>query len=101
MTKYFTTPDEVELCLGYTFTADQREMVLNYLVTGTRPPAGCYVCSEGYIRAITGEIDAYEIKIDNGEAVWPYHQVLSGIVPVELQSSDATQAEQRVLASSS
>lgn len=89
MAKYFSNVDEVELCLGYTFTPEQYELVGIYLFTGKRPEAnGCWTCTEGYIRMITGEIDQYELAIERGEAIWPYQQQLHGMTPPELQSSE-------------
>lgn len=72
MTKWFTNVDEVEYYFGLTFTPDQAEMVWTYLTTGVRPPAGCFVCSEGYIRRLTGQIDQYERQFTNGERKWVY-----------------------------
>ena len=76
MARYFKGVDEVEFCLGYTFTPEQYELVGIYLFTGQRPEAnGCWSCTEGYIRKITGEIDAFEDRIERGEEVWPWPQL--------------------------
>lgn len=75
-TRYFKSVDEVELCLGLTFTPGQTEMVFTYLLLGVRPEAGnCYGCTPAYIRTVTGKIDRYEDAIDRGEAVWPYQSL--------------------------
>ena len=74
---WFKNYEEVEFVLGYTFTPEQKELVSIYLFTGIRPDNdGCWVCTKGYIRKITGEIDAYETLLDNGEATWPWERTV-------------------------
>lgn len=72
-TKYFKSFEEVEYVFGLTFTPEQIELVQVYLFTGIRPDnAGCWTCTPGYIRKITGRIDQYEIDIDEGKETWPF-----------------------------
>lgn len=56
----FTTADEVEFIFELTLTAGQRTMVNTYIATGNRPAPGCDWCDEGFVRRLTGRMDAYD-----------------------------------------
>jgi len=72
-TKYFRSYEEVEYVFGLTFTPEQIELVQVYIFTGIRPDnAGCWTCTPGYIRKLTGKIDQYEIDLEAGRETWPW-----------------------------
>jgi hypothetical protein len=63
----FSSADEVEFVFEITLTSNQWLMVQNYIIYDVRPPAGCGVCDEGYIRVLTGRMDEYVKPAD-----WPW-----------------------------
>jgi hypothetical protein len=56
----FTTADEVELTFKITLTGNQWLGIENYIRHGVRPDAGCSWCDTGFIRELTGRMDAYD-----------------------------------------
>lgn len=72
-TRYFSNLDEVEYIFGRTFNSEQAIMVMDYIVTGTRPDTqGCWSCSPAEIRILTGQIDRFEDDVEYGFVAWPW-----------------------------
>jgi len=56
----FRSAAEVEFVFDLTLTGTQWLMVENYIRNGIRPEAGCTWCDTGFIRSLTGDMDAFE-----------------------------------------
>lgn len=73
-TRYFRSIEEVEFIFGRTFTGDQQEAIMTYLVTGVRPdPGGCWTCDAAAMRKLTAAIDRYENGVADGSQPWPWN----------------------------
>ena len=57
----FKSADEVEFIFEITLTSNQWRGIENYIRRGIRPESnGCSWCDEGFIRELTGRMDAYD-----------------------------------------
>ena len=83
-TLYFSNYEEVEYVFETTLTSEQAIMIQAYITTGLRPDnAGCWQCSAGVMRVLTGKMDAYEYQVAVGLETWPW--------PLPVKASDTAE----------